>query len=252
MRLLDCADPVLKPHILQMLWTGKWSYLRMFHLAECVQQMDIAPRTVMSFGSGAGEHEACLALLLPDSLVRGIDNDRDMISYCAQKFADQPNLGFVCTDVMDHDERYDFIYTIECLEHIEDYRSCIERLCNLTGRIMVLVPNLLQRYNNPEGRKLMWRQHHHIGFSVDQLESDLNKNGFRKVYGKGVYWEHITCKVRLLFEHLLANYPDMVRHDEQLLLAFKQLYELDAIAGQPPHRSAEPQGTLVYAVRQSL
>ncbi len=120
------------------------------------------------------------------------------------------------------------------------------------SKVLIMVPNFLDRYDNPQGRKEMWdkHEHHHIGFSIAELSDHLA--GFQVVDARGIYFENLTNKVRTLFEHLREQYPELVANDLTLLELFRRLYVLDERCASWVNGAEEAHGTLVYAEASSV
>lgn len=97
------------------------SGLGLFRLAHLVAALRHVPgiRTVLSVGSGLGYHEAFLAVSRPDLEVTGVDLRAPWFSGFL------PNLRFLKGDLLDPETcrrlpAADFVFSIECLEHVED------------------------------------------------------------------------------------------------------------------------------------
>ncbi|MGZ5426897.1 MAG: class I SAM-dependent methyltransferase [Thermoanaerobaculia bacterium] len=91
---------------------------RWVHLADAVEKAAHVS-TAVSFGSGEGLHEVFLARARPDVSVFGVDLRRSELVDLP------PNARFLSGDLLDASFRAtlpkaDFVYSIECLEHIED------------------------------------------------------------------------------------------------------------------------------------
>lgn len=95
--------------------------LGLFRWVHLANALDGAPeaKTVLSIGSGGGLHEAFLARTRPALAVTGADQREPSVTQ------DLPNLHFLRGDLLEPAfratlPRADFVYSIECLEHIED------------------------------------------------------------------------------------------------------------------------------------
>jgi len=91
---------------------------RWVHLADAVEKA-VHVSTAVSFGSGEGLHEVFLARARPDVSVLGVDLRRSELVDIP------PNARFLSGDLLDASFRAtlpkaDLVYSIECLEHIED------------------------------------------------------------------------------------------------------------------------------------
>lgn len=91
---------------------------RWVHLADAVERAT-GLSTAISFGSGEGLHETLLARSRPDIEVLGVDlRESQLVDL-------PPNVRFLSGDLLDVSFRSalpkaDFVYSIECLEHIGD------------------------------------------------------------------------------------------------------------------------------------
>lgn len=106
--------------------------LGLFRWAHLVDALDRNPDVarVLSVGSGGGLHEAFLARTRPGFDVTGVDLQEPWVD------RDLPNLRFLTGDLLDPAFRAslpkaDFIYSIECLEHIEDDRTVAHAMADL-------------------------------------------------------------------------------------------------------------------------
>jgi SAM-dependent methyltransferase len=102
---------------------------RWAHLADALERCPATVR-VLSVGSGGSLHEAFLARTRPTLEVTGVDLREPWVA------RDLPNLHFLRGDLLDPDfratlPRADFIFSIECLEHIEDDRTVARAMADL-------------------------------------------------------------------------------------------------------------------------
>lgn len=91
---------------------------RWVHLADAIDRVGRVSSAI-SFGSGEGLHEAFLARVRPETSVLGVDLRRSELEGLP------PNARFLSGDLLDAAFRAtlpaaDFVFSIECLEHIED------------------------------------------------------------------------------------------------------------------------------------
>ena len=102
---------------------------RWVHLADAIDRSPAVAR-VLSVGSGGGLHEAFLARTRPEFDVTGVDLQESWVH------RDLPNLRFLRGDLLNPEFRAslpkaDFIYSIECLEHIEDDLTVARAMADL-------------------------------------------------------------------------------------------------------------------------
>src|SRR5205823_4553001 len=97
---------------------------------------------ILSIGSGGGLHEAFLAVRFPSARVVGVDLREPMVR------TDLPNLEFLKGDLLDPRFRAslplsDLVFSIECLEHIEDDESVLRGMADRVrpgGTLYLQVP----------------------------------------------------------------------------------------------------------------
>lgn len=115
--------------------------LRWVHLDDAVARAGRISTTI-SFGSGEGLHEAFLARMRPDVSVLGVDLRQSLLVDLP------PNVRFLSGDLLNATFRdtlpmADFVFSIECLEHIENdrmvARAMAERLAP-GGYLYIQVP----------------------------------------------------------------------------------------------------------------
>ncbi len=120
---------------------GGLGLFRLAYLLDAVRRGP-EPRTILSVGSGLGTQEAFLALRYPDAEVVGVDLRNPKF------IATLPNLRLIRGDLFNPETRRalpgaDFVYSIECLEHIENDDAVVELMASKLkpgGRLFLLVP----------------------------------------------------------------------------------------------------------------
>lgn len=147
------------------------------------------------FDAGCGPEAQLLALLAgryPDSSFEGWDLhlDKTVIEEsCIRRQVRNLTVAEVDLSTFSRREQYDLIYSIDVLEHIEDYKGILDRLVGALrpgGRLWLHVPSL--------GRRLWFRgadhdapgiyrphrtgdDHVREGFGMDQLKEALERRG---------------------------------------------------------------------------
>jgi len=165
---------------------------RWAHLADALDRSPGVTR-VLSVGSGGGLHEAFLARTRPTLDVTGVDLRDPWVE------RDLPNLRFLTGDLLDPAfqatlPKADFIYSIECLEHIEDDRTVARAMAELLapgGSLYLQLP-----FASPAEQKdaalceTERRNHGHVrpGYDAD---------GLRRLAGElGLDVELVACAFR--------------------------------------------------------
>jgi SAM-dependent methyltransferase len=149
---------------------GGLGLFRLAHLEDAVRRLS-GVRSILSVGSGLGLHEAWLAVTRPEVTVVGVDLrlprfDRDI-----------PNLRFVQGDLFDPAVRSrlpaaDFVYSIECLEHVEDDASVFGAMASCVrpgGSLYVQAPFASEaEQRDPELCRIEREQHEHVRPGYDE------------------------------------------------------------------------------------
>lgn len=160
---------------------GGLGLFRLVHLLDAVGRGP-APRTILSVGSGLGTQEAFLALRYPDADVVGVD-------LRVPKFiATLPNLRLVRGDLFDPGIRRalpeaDFVYSIECLEHIENDGAVVELMASKLkpgGRLFLQVPFATEADLADREfcrRELEENEHVRPGYGLESLRTFAARHG---------------------------------------------------------------------------
>jgi SAM-dependent methyltransferase len=154
---------------------------RLAHLLDALRRTTV-PRSVLSIGSGLGFHEAYLAITRPDLDVVGADRR------CPRFDGALPNLRFIQGDLFDGNVRRrlpeaDFVYSIECLEHIEDDDSVVSLMVSKLkpgGRLYLQVPFASDAELTDEGlARGEFDKHEHVrpGYSESRLRELAGRHG---------------------------------------------------------------------------
>lgn len=154
---------------------------RLAHLLDAVRRSQ-GIRSVLSVGSGLGCHEAFLAVTRPDLDVVGVDLRIPRFE------GSLPNLRFIKGDLFQSEVRgklpaADLVYSIECLEHIEDDEFVFGVMVScLTpgGRLYLQVPfaNVREQADPDLGRRER-EQHEHVrpGYDEARLRDLAGRHG---------------------------------------------------------------------------
>lgn len=99
-------------------------------------------RDVLDLGCGGGFSAYALSLIAKS--VTGTDINQKAISYARARF---PGLRFVCcsfTDLLETDDRYDFIYSSEVIEHVSNvnlYLRVLDRVAAPGAHVYITTPD---------------------------------------------------------------------------------------------------------------
>jgi SAM-dependent methyltransferase len=160
------------------------SGLGLFRLVHLLDALRHSPgvRSVLSFGSGLGLQEAFVAATDPDLAVVGVDLRAPRLQ------GTLPNLRFVRGDffapsVQNALSFSDFVYSIECLEHIEEDEKIVALMASKlmpAGRLYLQVPFASEaELADPELRRKGLRELEHVrvGYSAERLNALARRQG---------------------------------------------------------------------------
>lgn len=166
----------------------------------------LMPKHIASFGSGSCSHECFLSDVYPRSLIDCYDSSSEYIpAYSIKKIQSSNNITFneVAVESIDwarYNELYDFVYSIQALEHIYDADSALINLSNTVksgGYIYIDTPFYSEMDRQEQATYLLkerarqWQEHkhYHIGFSIRGISAKLKDLGFVVVdYGYSSYY----------------------------------------------------------------
>jgi SAM-dependent methyltransferase len=147
----------------------RWALHRHVHLVAAFEHArSVAPvRTFLGAGCGAGASELFLAATNPDVVftLADFDASRLAIARDVSEAFGLTNVRYRTLDLLDEPdgERFDFVSSIEVLEHIADDRTAARNLLAHSGAFAyVLVPHCDEdELVNPLLCAMVWRNHEH-------------------------------------------------------------------------------------------
>jgi hypothetical protein len=171
---------------------------------------------IASFGSGTCSHEIFLSTIFKSSFVDCYDVSSSFIpEYNSNYIETEDRISFTesCIEEIDSSkfhEIYDYVFSIQALEHFDDYESAIDNICSTvskSGYLYIDTP-FYSELETQDGQdyierehKRQWEkhQHFHLGFSVKDTAKRLSQRGFQVVdYGYSGYREGDSNLLRLL------------------------------------------------------
>jgi SAM-dependent methyltransferase len=173
------GNAVAERLVSEVLRRRTWSVHRHVHLVRAFEEalVDGGIATALSIGCGAGLSELFLAARHPEIefTLTDFDESRLAIGRARARDLDITNVSFGSLDLLADvgDQRYDWVSSIEVLEHIEDDRRAARNLVALADRwLWVLVPHCTpQELSDPEVIRRAWDkcEHHRPGYTFDTL-----------------------------------------------------------------------------------
>jgi len=217
--------------------------LRLVHLLRALDRTTDV-RRVLSIGCGMGYHEAYLAARFPALRVDAGD----------PKLPDDewrlPNLRFQKLDILNPTGgmNYDLVFSIECLEHIEDYRNAFRNMAGKVapgGYFYLSVPFAsVAEQHDESARHAAWEVAEHFtpGFDFATLEEYFADAGFTILESGNMFYRGLAHPLNALMQHM------DVRGIEASLADVTRLFLLD-LRDERVATSREAEGIFVLARR---
>jgi SAM-dependent methyltransferase len=214
---------------------GGLGLFRWVHLLDAVTRAG-HPRSALSIGSGGGFHESLLAYRNPGVSVCGVDLRAPYAG------VDLPNLTFRQGDLLDPEfagtlPDADFVFSIECLEHIREDHAVFARMAELVrpgGFLYLEVPFASPgEQADPEVCRAELETFEHLrpGYDAAQLERLALAHELAVVAIAGAFWVPLA-PICWLAQHELGA-VDCAPHWR----TFLAMAELDLRDGLPAHRA---------------
>jgi SAM-dependent methyltransferase len=198
-----------------------WRYLRYIHAREALLlAKDV--RSVLVVGAGHGMAEIALALEFPHITFKltdwgGASHNRTHSETWIHQW-DIKNVCFGVLNILDEPamERFDMVYSVEVLEHIEDDATAAANMCKLSNKyVFCLVPFAQEELNdNVKRRAEVFAKNEHFvcGYNYDRLLKLFGK----PVATRGVYWSERGGKWRQSMKEM--SLEDIANDSDRLML----------------------------------
>ena len=197
-------------------------FLRLAHLANAFGSVSDV-KTILSVGCGPGYQEAFLAGRFPNIQVDATD-----LKLTGKEYSFE-NIRFREQDILNWSDtaEYDFVFSIETLEHIEDYATAFKNVASKVkpGKYLYIsVPFAsLVEQQDPILREREWKAHEHYlpGLNFDDLEPLFIDNGFHILHAANMFYTKLANRVFALL-HIMP--PKLI---ESALGEIARLFMLD-------------------------
>lgn len=225
--------------------TGAGDYLRSVYFRKCLKEHELEFKSVLDAGCSLGNFSFFLAKKNPHVIVNGCDFNEDSIN-AAKYIAEQAkikNANFFTSDLVKlskHDS-YDFIFSIDVLDEIEDDEKVIENFANALkkgGHLLIHVPQKKECYISKDWHE---KQPEYVRrYAINEISQLLERNGFEvieKLNTFGVFGETaykfdflLSSKyLKVMFAiplNCISYFDFLIRHKKGggglLILAFKK------------------------------
>ena len=190
------------------------------------------PIEVYDAGSGFGQYSYFTATRFPAARIRGVDLKKEQVDDCRQFFG---ALGlrqceFAVEDLLTitHTSRFDFILSVDVMEHIEDdervFRNLFRAL-KANGILLVNTPSNLGGSDvHEEGGASFIGEHARTGYGTEEIRGKLEKAGFAVEKISFAYGPLGSLAWRLGIK-----YPMMMLHMTRALFLLLPFYYLVAL-----------------------
>ncbi len=164
-------------------------YIRILYFRKEIK--NIRFNAVLDTGCGSGVYTFYLAKRYPQIRIDACDLNEDAINSCKklQKTTSFNNINFYTMDLknLEAKNQYDFVYSIDVLEHIKSNKKVIENIYNSLkdgGKFYLHMPGKVQRRIFPEkyfSNFNKWAKEEHIGehYNLEELRELMNNIGFK-------------------------------------------------------------------------
>lgn len=194
--------------------------LRLLGLADALKTIGLPSRhdeniRLLSVGCGAGKHEAVLAGRFPGWKVVATD-----LSIPAIGAETTDNLEFRRADILEWPENqdFDFVYSIECLEHIKEYPLAFRHIAGKIrqgGWLYLSVPfaNPAEQANE-QLQKDEWENNRHYvpGFSNADLNGLCRANGLTPFKTSAIFSPEPRISLNRMVNALKWDYFSILPH----------------------------------------
>lgn len=210
---------------------GGLGLFRLLHLLDALSRVGPVEK-VISVGSGKGYHEALIARLIPGVSVTAVDIEPRELQVRPD------NLQSITGDILDEGfartlGTADLVYSIECLEHIEQDGPAFAAMARLVGpsrHLYLQVPfaSAAERAD-PDLRRRELETYGHCtpGYDAAQLRELCTTNGLDVLDVKNVFWAPLQPMVWATVERFGAGFAHQHVAD---LLRLLQFDRKDALA----------------------
>ena len=238
--------------VAKLLHRKTWNYLRYIHAKDAIQSLlDRYPNSITSvlvIGCGTGLAETLLSVEYPEikftltdyeGATHKIEEARSVQTRFDIKNIDWAELNLLDCDPID--KKYDLVYSIEVLEHLEDDACAAQAMHNLSQRfIFCLVPFSEEiRNQNHALRSDVWDKHQHYlcGYNLNRLVA-LFPN---LINVRGCYWRQYGCQFR---KKITGLTPELIESNISSLIEEARLDLVDQI----PVKTADALGIWIIAL----
>ncbi len=190
-------------------------FLRTWHVHREIRQLFRKhpagqPLHVLDAGTGFGQYAWFMAQRFPNTHVHAVDVKPDYLEN-ARRFFDQTAVADRVTLALDDltkleaEGPYDFILSVDVMEHIEDDRGVFRNFANVLkpgGHVLINTPSDLGGSDvSEEGDTSFIEEHVRDGYNVNELAEKLRTAGLKPVHTHYAYGPYGSLAWRMLIRY---------------------------------------------------
>lgn len=195
-------------------WILGVMFLRTWYVKRALRELLADTKGTLSLfdaGSGFGQYSYYIAKHFPSASIHAIDVKEDYIADCRRFFSqtgiNNVNFGVEDLTVPSHTNKFDFILSVDVMEHIADDRTVFKNFFAAMkpgGRLLIHTPSNLGGSDvHKEGDKSFVEEHARDGYSVEDITAKLKEAGFTILYTKYSYGPIGTLSWRMVVKYPL-------------------------------------------------
>lgn len=211
---------------------------------------------ILDLGCGQGEYAFMMAGALKQANITALDVEPERLN-SIDKIIDNHNIKNLSThlgscDTLPEESKFDFIYSIDVFEHIEENKMPFKEAYDLLvtgGRLLVKMPSKIQKTVLPErwfSDHHQWLDDEHIGqvYMLEDLKQRMHKEGFlieRAFYTDGrisrLSWElgYLSRKAGVILQILMLPFLKGLILIDRLVFNNQTGNSIQIIGKKPEH-----------------
>ncbi len=178
--------------------------LRSWYLKKEIRQLPFDKNSPLAFldaGSGFGNYACFLSRQFPNAQILGLDIEEEHVTDAAAfaRAIDEDRLHFQMADItqMDYKNAFDFVLSVDVLEHIEDDKDLLKRFfiaLKKGGHFIASTPSIYRVYKDDCD---FVDEHYRDGYSIEDMQVKCKEAGFNTVaihFGYG-FWGDLSWRL---------------------------------------------------------
>ena len=163
--------------------SGNGAYLRSVYFRKCLKDNKLEFKSVLDAGCGSGDYSFYLAKKYPNAIIDACDFDEDKININKNILneTETTNINFLKLNLIELSEhkKYDMIFSIDVLEHIEDDSTVIKNFYNSLKMGEFLIIHTPQKKQRHILKNYAWKEkcpdHVREGYDPNEMSQLLEK-----------------------------------------------------------------------------